>query len=176
MKVLRSIIVFCKDWTLYFTYTLTLSTSHMRSHDPSHTSHTRHMTLPTHHMTLPTHHTHVTWLSPYMTQLTWWRSSGRFSGVCSGCVHNVHSSHMTTCWTSSGLASGTWGEREGGREGEEWREGGWWEVGWKRAGERKWRKKVKEMGQRTEMKTQHSLSELPEKGTNDAKMSVYFFF
>ena len=50
--------------------------------------------------------------------------------MCSGCVHKSHSSLMMAYWTSSGLASGTWGggggregERGEGREGEEWREG-----------------------------------------------------
>ena len=64
--------------------------------------------------------------------------------MCSGCVHNSHSSHMMSYCTSSVLASGTWGGREWrgreggsgeeGREGVE-REGGreeGWEVGWKR--------------------------------------------
>ena len=42
--------------------------------------------------------------------------------MCSGCVHKSHSSLMMAYWTSSGLASGTWGGG-GEREGEEWREG-----------------------------------------------------
>ena len=86
---------------------------------------------PLYHMTVLLYHMillYITW--PYITWPsyilhTWWRSSGRFSGVCSGFLHNSTSSHITSYCTSSGLDWGTWcvwrggGERVGvwGKEG-----------------------------------------------------------